>query len=99
MNVYQPVESTEIVANSAERGIVNDRNFAMGLRHPPTRILIDEEIENITRDAESLEIDTSLLRFNYGRRTGFSDDEGLINIRGGYITRQNFYYSERSNVF
>ena len=57
----------------------------MSLRKPPTTKLLDEEIESIKNDAKDIGIDVNLLRFNEGGRTGFSDEEGVIFIRGDII--------------
>lgn len=70
------------VDKSDERGIIDNRKLAMGLRKPVDHILTDEEIRSIMIDAEVIGIDVSILRFNKGNATGFSDARGKINIRG-----------------
>ncbi len=70
------------VDKSDERGIIDNRKLAMGLRKPVDHILTDEEIRSIMIDAEAIGIDVSILRFNKGNATGFSDARGKINIRG-----------------
>ena len=61
------------------------RGMAMGLRRSLSHILTEDEIASIKADAEALGIDLSVLRFNAGRQTGFSDSIGLINIRGDIL--------------
>lgn len=70
------------VDKSDGRGIIDNRKLAMGLRKPVDHILTDEEIRSIMIDAEAIGIDVSILRFNKGNATGFSDARGKINIRG-----------------
>ncbi|MCM1440364.1 MAG: minor capsid protein [Roseburia sp.] len=69
----------------SERGIMQGRNMAMGLRQPASRILTEEEISSIKADAEALGIDPAVLRFNTGDRTGFSDARGDISICGDIL--------------
>lgn len=73
------------VANSNTRGIMNERGLAMSLRKPKSHILTDVEIQSIVDDAASIEMDTSILRFNAGTRTGFVEERGIINIRGDIL--------------
>ena len=68
------------------RGIIEpERKMSNGLRTSPLRILNEKEIESILRDAESLNIPKNVLRFNVGNQTGFSDQDGIINIRGDIL--------------
>ncbi len=78
----QAANNTKSVDKSYERGIIDNRKLAMGLRKPVDHILTDEEIKSIMIDAEAIGIDVSILRFNKGNATGFSDARGKINIRG-----------------
>ncbi len=78
----QAANNTKSVDKSDERGIIDNRKLAMGLRKPVDHILTDEEIKSIMIDAEAIGIDVSILRFNKGNATGFSDARGKINIRG-----------------
>lgn len=73
------------VETFSKTGIINTRNFAMGLRRPVSHILTRDEIANIKEDAEALGIDVSVLRFNDGHQTGFRDSMGLIYIRGDIL--------------
>lgn len=68
------------------RGIIKlNRNMSNGLRTSPLHILSEKEIALIIDDAKLLEIPTKVLRFNVGSQTGFSDREGVINIRGDIL--------------
>lgn len=67
------------------RGIIQNREMAMGLRQPASRILTDEEIEGIKADAKALNVDEKLLRFNKGYATSFSDKHQCIYIRGDIL--------------
>ncbi len=71
--------------NEENHSIIEERNMAMGLRQPSSHILTDDEIISIKEDAKALGINESILRFNYGNRTGFSDKSGLIHIRGDIL--------------
>lgn len=71
--------------NGENRGIIDNRKMAMGLRQPASHILTDDEIESIKANAKALDIDESILRFNSGSATGFSDTRGVINIRGDIL--------------
>lgn len=78
-------KSQKEFTNADERGIINTRNMAMGLRQPASHILTDNEIASIKEDAKALGIDEALLRFNTGNRTGFSDDSEIIEICGDVL--------------
>lgn len=71
-------------SNENERGIANDsvRAMANGPRRAPSRILNEEEIEEILKYADELNIPHEVLIFNKGNKTGFVDDNLTINIRG-----------------
>ncbi len=71
--------------NSQSRGIIDNRKMAMGLRQPASRVLTDDEIASIKADAKALGIDESILQFNTGSATGFSDLRGVISIRGDIL--------------
>ncbi len=71
--------------NGSTRAIIDNRNMAMGLRQPASRVLTDEEIKSIKADAKDLGIDEALLQFNTGVATGFSDKREIINIRGDIL--------------
>ena len=75
----------EKVAKSKERGIINNRGLAMGMRQPPSRILTEKEIASLKTDAKALGIDEKILRFNVGERTGFVDAREVINVRGDVL--------------
>ena len=72
------------VANPANDAIIKDetRSMANGMRKPASHILTDDEIANVIADAKSIAIPTELLKSNAGSRTGFSDSEMMIHIRG-----------------
>jgi hypothetical protein len=57
----------------------------MSLRKPKSHILNEDEIDSLVRDAESIGIDTSILRINSGTRTGFVEDRMIINVRGDVL--------------
>lgn len=59
--------------------------MAMGLRQPASRVLTPEEIDSIKADAKALQIDSKVLRFNTGTRTGFLDHKEIINICGDIL--------------
>lgn len=74
------------VANQETRGIIkSDRSLAMGLRAPASHVLTDEEIESVLLDADALNINRNLLRFNTGGRTGFIDAEQMIDVCGDIL--------------
>lgn len=90
MSITKGLNAVKSIDFSGNNGIMNNRgvstrNLAMSLRKPPTTKLIDEEIESIKNDANDIGVDLNLLRFNEGGRTGFSDEEGVIFIRGDII--------------
>ncbi|MDR1805538.1 MAG: minor capsid protein [Clostridium sp.] len=75
---------------SRERGIIgnaddNTRGLAMGLRTPPSHILTEDEIALVLREAQAIGVDTSILKFNEGNRTGYFDSDRTINIRGDVL--------------
>lgn len=71
------------------RSILSNRNMALGLRQPASRVLTEEEILAIKEDAQALNIDIAILRFNSGTRTGFSDSFGDISICGDILPDLN----------
>lgn len=73
------------VENYGDRGIINARGLAMSLRKPKSYILTDEEIKSIRFDAKEIGIDESMLQFNKGYQTGFSDERVCINVRGDIL--------------
>ena len=78
------------LANSESRGIIKaDRPLAMGLRTPASHILTKDEIESVLRDADALNINRNLLRFNTGGRTGFIDAEEIIDVCGDVLPDTN----------
>ena len=64
---------------------MDSREMAMGLRQPASRVLTPEEIDSIKADAKALQIDSKVLRFNTGTRTGFLDHKEIINICGDVL--------------
>jgi hypothetical protein len=55
---------------------------ASGLRKRPLVILTTEDIEFLRDEIKTIGADETAFRFNEGAKTGFSDDEGIINVRG-----------------
>lgn len=70
------------IDKSAESGIIQVRGMSNNLRSSPFRILTDEEIRDIRKDAATINVPESVLRFNEGDSTGFIDSKKLIYIRG-----------------
>lgn len=79
------VEEKNKSTKSQERGIIQSRGMALGLRTSPSHILTDEEIKSLIKDAESIGIPIDVLKFNEGNRTGFSELTGKINVRGDVL--------------
>ena len=67
---------------SKNRGIIDSRNMANGMRKSPFNILDDEQIDMINSYADELKIPREILRYNVGTQTGFVDGGKFINIRG-----------------
>lgn len=59
--------------------------MANGQRRSPSHILTDKKIESLLQDAKAIDIPTDVLKFNVGNRTGFSDLEEMIHIRGDVL--------------
>ena len=78
--------------NVASRG-VSSRNMANGLRKSPSHILTEAEIKSVYEDADAIGVPRSLLRFNTGARTGYSDLDEVINIRGDIFPDLNSSYN------
>ena len=70
---------------SKNRGIINSRNMANGMRQSPFVVLEDEQIEKIQQYANELDIPVDILSFNTGTQTGFVDGTKIIHIRGDII--------------
>ena len=71
------------------RGIINtgvnnskDNRFVEGSRQSSNTILSDSEIEKLKGYIAEIKADESVFRFNQGRRTGLSDKDKLIYVRG-----------------
>ena len=62
---------------------------ASGLRRSPALDLSSEDIECLKREIQTIGADESVFRFNEGKRTGFSDRTGTINIRGDVFPDMN----------
>lgn len=71
--------------NRKKSNIINTRGMANGLRKPPQHILTNEEIKRLKEEAESIEVPTDVLRFNFGSKTGFSDYDHKIHIKGDIL--------------
>jgi hypothetical protein len=61
---------------------VNDDRSASGFRQSPHNTLSSEDIDSLKQDIDAIGADPSAFRFNEGRQTGFSDRDGMINVRG-----------------
>lgn len=75
-------KSAQNIETTPVRGIIKERNMASGFRQSPFQILNDAEIEKIQKEAEIIGIPQQILVFNVGGRTGFSDLDGTIHVRG-----------------
>ena len=64
---------------------ISNRNMSNGMRGSPYHILSEDEINSLKEDAKVLDIPESILRFNAGSQTGFSDQDVVINIRGDVL--------------
>ena len=78
---YVADDNSHAIINKEDNRGVNDRT-ASGYRRSPRYILSEDDIINLVSDVEIIGAEKSAFRFNHGDRTGFSDREGLINIRG-----------------
>ena len=78
-NAYQ---STNRLVRSQNRGIIDSRNMANGMRKSPFVILDDKQISQIKNCAAELNIPENILSFNTGTQTGFVDRKKIIHIRG-----------------
>lgn len=67
--------------------------MANGLRTILSHILTETEINKIKEYASELNIPIKVLRFNEGGRIGFSDIQGIINIRGDILPDINSTYN------
>lgn len=70
------------LVRSKNRGIIDSRNMANGMRQSPFVVLDDEQIRKIRQFATELEIPQEILSFNTGTQTGFVDGTNIIHIRG-----------------
>ena len=59
-----------------------DNRSASGLRGSISRELTNEDIKHLTNEIIAIEADINIFRFNEGKRTGFSDRTGNINVKG-----------------
>lgn len=78
-------QSGNKLVRSKNRGIINSRNMANGMRQSPFVILDDEQVKIIQQYAKELEIPLEILSFNTGTQTGFVDGTKTIHIRGDII--------------
>ena len=70
------------LVRSRNRGIIDSRNMANGMRQSPFVVLDDEQIKQIQQYATELEMPLKVLSFNTGTQTGFVDGTKLIHVRG-----------------
>lgn len=70
---------------STNRGIINSRNMANGMRQSPFVVLEDEQIKKIQQYANEVDIPVDVLSFNTGTQTGFVDGTKIIHVRGDII--------------
>lgn len=73
--------------------IKSERRMSNRLRTSPSHILTDSEINEIKEYSSELNIPIEVLRFNEGGRTGFSDIQGIINVRGDILPDINSTYN------
>ena len=79
------------VASAKGNGIINierpiaTRKMANGLRTPASYVLSEDDVKSISKDAESIQIPEKVLDFNKGGRTGFSDEDVKIHVRGDIL--------------
>ncbi len=62
-----------------------DRSMSNGMRTSRFHTLTQAEIADIISEAESIEIPIDVLKFNEGYRTGYSDKNRCINVRGDVL--------------
>ena len=74
------------VANSVKDGTIGlERAMADGFRNSRYYVLDDEEIEFIASEAEAIGIPRSMLKFNFGSRTGYVEYSDSIHIKGDIL--------------
>jgi len=59
-----------------------DNRSASGLRGSVSKELTNEDIEYLISEIRAIDADINVFRFNEGKRTGFSDRTGNINVKG-----------------
>ena len=59
-----------------------DDRSASGLRGSASKELTNEDIEHLKNEIIAIKADVNVFRFNEGKRTGFSDRTGSINVKG-----------------
>jgi hypothetical protein len=59
-----------------------DNRSASGLRSSVSKELTRKEIEYLKKEIRTIEADVTVFRFNEGKKTGFSDRTGKINVKG-----------------
>ena len=64
---------------------LDTRDMALGLRTPPDHKLTNEEIVSVKNDADEIRIPEGVLKFNQGTRTGVSDEDQAIYVRGDVL--------------
>lgn len=67
----------------------NMRNMSNGMRTSPRHVLAEAEIKAIKQDADAIDVPVSVLRFNEGDQTGYSDRYGVIYVRGDVLPDKN----------
>jgi len=66
-----------------------DNRSASGLRRSPSYELSSEYIEYLKSEIRAISADESVFRFNEGKRTGFLDRTGKVNIKGDILPDMN----------
>ena len=59
-----------------------DAREASGYRQSPQNIISNDEIGMLMADIDAIKANRDDFRFNEGNRTGFSDETGLVYVRG-----------------
>ena len=87
---FRAVKTADQLKSVEKYGTINTktngtRGMSNGARTSRLHILTESEIESVKRDAKSLKIPVSVLRFNEGFSTSFVDKLGIITIRGDVL--------------
>jgi len=61
---------------------MDNQRGAMGLRRSPFYVLDESDIELVRSEIRAIGADERVFVFNRGRRTSYSDEHDIVNIRG-----------------